>query len=105
MMTRFFVFSSVRPSQPGRERPPWLAFLAVGPGAAVLGLATAGPQRAARVLWEWLPTSGGTGEADPFGCGGLNDGDDEVKCAKARSTGTIESEIFLDSPLASLYDM
>jgi hypothetical protein len=74
--------------QPGRERPPWLAAaVAAGVVGSVLGLVAVGPQRAARVLGEWLPTSGGTGGYDPFARGGVNDGDDEVKGTNARSTG------------------
>src|SRR5438067_13749267 len=92
--------------QPGRERLHWLAaFVVVGLVGCVLGLIAVGPQRAARVLGEWLPTSGGTGGYDPFTRGGVNDGDDEVKGDNARSTGMTQSDTFLDSPLPSLYDM
>jgi hypothetical protein len=92
--------------QPGRERLPWLAVLVVvGLVGSVLGLVAIGPQRAARVLGEWLPTSGGTGGYDPFARGGVNDGDDEVKGESPRSTGMTQTDSFLDSPLPSLYDM
>ncbi len=57
------------------------------------------------MLGEWLPTSGGTGGYDPFARGGVNDGDDEVKGDNARSTGMVETDSVLDSPLPSLYDM
>jgi transglutaminase-like putative cysteine protease len=70
-----------------------------------LGLVAVGPRRAARVLGEWLPTSGGTGGYDPFARGGVNDGDDEVKGENAKSTGMTQTDTFLDSPLPSLYDM
>jgi hypothetical protein len=90
----------------GRERLPWLAILlVVGLVSSVLGLVTVGPQRVGRVLGEWLPTSGGTDGYDPFARGGVNDGDDQVKGNNARSTGTIETDQFLDSPLPSLYDV
>jgi protein-glutamine gamma-glutamyltransferase len=92
--------------QTGRERLPWLAMFAlIGLVGCVLGLLAVGPQRAARVLAEWLPTSGGTGGYDPFARGGVNDGDDEVKGNNPRSTGMVETEQFLDSPLPSLYDI
>jgi hypothetical protein len=92
--------------QPGRESLPWLAvFVVVALTGSVLGLLAVGPQRAARVLAEWMPTSGGTGDYDPFARGGINDGDDEVAGENARSTGMTESDTFLDSPLPSLYDM
>jgi transglutaminase-like putative cysteine protease len=91
---------------PRRQRLPWLLVLGVvGLVGCVPGLMAVGPERAARVLAEWLPTSGGTSSYDPFARGGVNDGDDEVKGANARSTGTVQSDTFLDSPLPSLYDM
>jgi transglutaminase-like putative cysteine protease len=108
-LRRFFVASDTAVAlevQPGRERLPWLAvFLAVGLVGCVLGLIAVGPRRAARVLAEWLPTSGGTGDYDPFARGGVNDGDDEVKGENARGTGMTSTDSFLDSPLPSLYDM
>jgi hypothetical protein len=108
-LRRFFVASDTTVSlevQPRRERLPWLAvFVVVGLVGCVLGLIAVGPQRAARVLGEWLPTSGGTGGYDPFARGGVNDGDDEVRGDNARSTGMIQSDTCLDSPLPSLYDM
>ena len=92
--------------QAGRERLPWPAFVVVvGLVGSALAVGAVGPQRTARVLGEWLPTSGGTGGYDPFARGGLNDGDDEIKGRNARSTGMVESDTFLDSPLPSLYDM
>ena len=92
--------------QPGRERLPWLAvFVVVGLVGCVLGLIAVGPRRAAHVLGEWLPTSGGTGGYDPYARGGINDGDDEVRGDNPRSTGMVETEQFLDSPLPSLYDI
>jgi hypothetical protein len=108
-LRRFFVASDTAVAlevQPGRERLPWLAvFVAVGLVGCVLGTIAVGPRRAARVLGEWLPTSGGTGGYDPFARGGVNDGDDEVKGDNARSTGMTQSDTFLDSPLPTLYDM
>jgi protein-glutamine gamma-glutamyltransferase len=108
-LRRFFVAPDTAVTlevQAGRERFPWLAvFLIVGLLSCVLGLIAVGPRRAARVLGEWLPTSGGTSGYDPFARGGVNDGDDEVQGDNARSTGMTPTESFLDSPLPSLYDM
>src|SRR5207244_6392008 len=107
-LQRFFVSSddAALEVQPGRERLPWLAlFLVLGLVGSVLGLVAVGPQRAAHVLGEWLPTSGGTGGYDPFARGGVNDGDEEVRGDNAHSTGMTETDTFLDSPLPSLYDM
>lgn len=89
-----------------REPLPWAsAALFVALVGVVLAVVAAGPARAARVLGEWLPTSGGTGGYDPFARGGVNDGDDEVKGDNANSTGLTETDSFLDSPLPSLYDL
>jgi protein-glutamine gamma-glutamyltransferase len=90
----------------GAVRLPWgmvtAASLLV---AAVLALASVGPERAAAALAELLPTSGGTGENDPRSRGGVNDGDEETIGQNPRSTGFAETDQFLDSPLPSLYDM
>jgi hypothetical protein len=107
-LRRFFVTSEAVTCevQPGREPLPWVSlFVFLGLFSSGLGLAVAGPGRAAAVLGEWLPTSGGTGKYDPFARGGVNDGDEEVRGENARSTGTIETDNFLDSPLPSLYDL
>jgi transglutaminase-like putative cysteine protease len=92
--------------QAGQNRLPWLtAFIVVSVVGCVLALVAFGPQRAARVLAEWLPTSGGTGGYDPFARGGINDGDEETQGNNPRSTGMVATDSFLDSPLPSLYDM
>jgi hypothetical protein len=108
-LRRFFVASDTAVTlevQPGREQLPWLAvFVVVGLVGCVLGLIAVGPQRAACALGEWLPTSGGTGGYDPFARGGINDGDDEVRGNNPRSTGMVETDQFLDTPLPSLYDI
>jgi hypothetical protein len=90
----------------GGWRFPWPAILLASAVVGVtLGLLSIGPVRAARVLAEWLPTSGGTGANDPFARGGINDGEDEIRGRNARTTGMVLSDVFLDSPLPSLYDM
>ncbi|HTU93712.1 MAG TPA: transglutaminase-like domain-containing protein [Gemmataceae bacterium] len=84
----------------------WLAALLVlGIVGSVGAVVVLGPQQTARVLMELLPTSGGTGSYDPFARGGVNDGDDEVRGDNANSTGMVETDSFLDSPLPSLYDV
>jgi transglutaminase-like putative cysteine protease len=88
----------------GRIRIPALAWV----WCAVLVLAIlvgVGPKRAAWVLAELLPTSGGTQQYDPRSRGGVNDGD-EVTAARdqARSTGAVDSNIFFDSEERSFYD-
>jgi transglutaminase-like putative cysteine protease len=50
--------------------------------------------------------SGGTGAADPFAARGVHDGDQLVAARhEAASFGAVESELFLDSDMPSLYDM
>ena len=95
-------------AQTGRHRLPWLAaFIIVSVVGCVLALAAFGPQRAARVLAEWLPTSGGTGGYDPF-VRGRNQrwrrGSQRRQCPIA-TRGMVETDSFLDSPLPSLYDL
>jgi len=89
-----------------KERFPWFAAsLTIMLVTSVIGLAAAGPQRTAGILFELLPTSGGTGAYDQFARGGVNDGDDETRGANPNSTGMIQTDTFLDSPLPSLYDL
>jgi hypothetical protein len=86
-----------------------LLAVAAGVVLAVMGTAVAagvvGPQRTAHVLAEWLPTSGGTGDFDPFARDGVNDGDDVVSGDNALSTGMVDSDTFLTSDAPSIYDM
>ncbi len=54
----------------------------------------------------WFGTSGGTGDYDPFARAGLNDGDALVNGTEdAASVGPVESDVFLSSDEASLYDV
>ncbi len=73
--------------------------------AAAIIIPAVGPDRAAAVLGELMPTSGGTGEQDPYSRGGVNDGPEETAGSNPMSTGFVETDQFLDSPLPSLYDM
>ncbi|MBI3407339.1 MAG: transglutaminase domain-containing protein [Planctomycetes bacterium] len=108
-LRRYFVASDATVKleiQGGPERWPWLATcVVVGAVAAILALVAVGPERVARIAWEWLPTSGGTGAFDPYARGGVNDGDDETKGNDPRSTGMTQTDMFLESPLPSLYDV
>lgn len=57
-------------------------------------------------LWGFLPSSGGTGDFDEFARSGVNDGDLLVGAKdNARSFGSVESEVFMDSEQPSLYDV
>lgn len=76
-------------------------------GAAVFVGTTLGPgQRLLAPLYELMPSSGGTGDYHAGARGGLNDGDDEVSGTEnARSIGFTDSQVTLDSPTPSFYDM
>ncbi len=56
-----------------------------------------------RPLLELLPGSGGTSWHDPYGRGGLGDGDDVASSPDPTSTGSV-GEVFIESPELSLYD-
>ncbi len=86
-------------------RFPLGPLLVFGTLAILAGMvALVGPRRIQLVLGEWLPTSGGTGDYDPFSRGGVNDGDEETAGMNAQATGFVESDLFLDSPDPALYD-
>lgn len=58
------------------------------------------------VLRGFMPTSGGNQWHDPFVRSGVGDGDAMVAAKdNALSFGPVESELFLDSDMPSLYDM
>jgi protein-glutamine gamma-glutamyltransferase len=95
-------------AQAERELP-----LSVSTGAvsAVLGLAVLswlalGGIGTTAALGGWFWGSGGTGSSDPFAGRGVRDGDQLVAARdEAASFGAVESELFLDSDMPSLYDM
>ncbi len=92
--------------QTRRERLPWVSlFVVVALVGVVLGLIAVGPARASRTLGEWFPSSGGTGDYDPFARGGVNDGDEETTGDNAQSTGMVQTDSYLNSPMPSLYDV
>ncbi len=59
-----------------------------------------------RVKAELMPTSGGTGKHDSSARSGIGDGDAVVAARDhAASFGAVETDVFLDSPQPSLFDM
>jgi protein-glutamine gamma-glutamyltransferase len=77
------------------------AVLLVSLGGTLLGTSTS-----VQALAGFFPTSGGRDEYDDFAMRGLNDGDALVGATEeAASFGPVESELFLDSDMPSLYDM
>lgn len=90
----------------GRERTPWagLLVLALAVGAGVV-VSVVGPRRAAVALGEWVPTSGGTGETDPFARYGVGDGPEEAAGDDARAAGMVETEQMIEDNEQSLVDV
>lgn len=75
-------------------------------GAVILAIAAFGGANSTSALGGWFYGSGGTGDSDPFAARGIGDGDQLVAAEDdAASFGAVESDLFLDSDLPSLYDM
>jgi len=88
-----------------RQRIPWaglvLLVLTVAGGVA---LALVGPKRAAYALGELMPTSGGTGETDPFARYGVGDGPEETAGDDAKAAGMVETDKMIEDNKNSLID-
>jgi protein-glutamine gamma-glutamyltransferase len=70
------------------------------------GAALGGVGGTTYVLRGFLPTSGGDRWNDPFARAGVGDGDAMVAAQEdAMSFGPVESELFLESQMPTLYDM
>lgn len=90
------------------RRIPWKPVL----GAALLGvivllasLPFATGSNYTTAIRGLLPSSGGTGRQDEFAFGGVGDGPQMVSAKEnASGFGPIESELFLESKMPSLYD-
>ncbi len=85
---------------------PWTAVLFLmlvlgGVGAAV----TIGTSSSTRLLWELMPTSGGTSWFDPNARSGVGNGDDEVAGDNPESVGFVQSDIMLEDDGPTLYDV
>ena len=78
-----------------------LLVLAVGGGAA---LAVVGPKRATATLGELMPTSGGTGDTDPFARYGTGDGPEETAGDNAKTAGMVETDKMIEDNKNSLID-
>lgn len=91
-----------------RRKLPILQLVAATcfPVLMLWGASGAGANRLTHSLEGWLPSSGGTGEYDPYARGGVNDGDALIAGSNnIKSFAALEDAPFLDSDKPSLYDV
>lgn len=72
---------------------------------AAAGVAVAGPGRVMLSLGELVPTSGGTGDTDPFARSGVGDGPEEVAGDDAKAAGMVETDVMIEDNRNALVDM
>jgi transglutaminase-like putative cysteine protease len=68
------------------------------------GVAFAGPKRVVLTLGELVPTSGGTGETDPFARYGVGDGPEEMAGPNAKAAGMVETDRMIEDTKDALID-
>ena len=89
----------------GRVRPPWVAVVAVlAVVGCTLGVVALGPKWVVGTLGELMPTSGGTGNTDPFARYGVGDGPEEVRGDNAKAAGMVETDKMIEDNKNSLID-
>lgn len=89
----------------GRVRPPWVAVLAVlAVVGCTLGVVALGPKWVVGALGELMPTSGGTGNTDPFARYGVGDGPEEVRGDNAKAAGMVETDKMIEDNKNALID-
>jgi hypothetical protein len=87
-------------------RLPYREAVVFGALAAVaVAVLVAGPKRVMLTLGELVPTSGGTGDTDPFARYGVGDGPEEVAGDNARTAGMVESEKMIEDNKDALVDV
>ncbi|MCH2211046.1 MAG: transglutaminase-like domain-containing protein [Fuerstiella sp.] len=95
----------VSPDQ-GRLPKTWLVTGAMLPLLTMLAAGGFGANSVTTALEGFMPSSGGTGNYDPFSRGGVNDGDALIAGNKnIKSFAPIEDAPFVDSVKPSLYDV
>lgn len=91
------------------RRIPWIpvsAAVMIGMVALLVSLPLATGKNYTTAIQGLFPSSGGTGGQDEFAFGGVGDGPQMVSAKdNASSFGPIESELFLESKMPSLYDV
>lgn len=84
------------------------SWVGLGVLGLLLGLSLAvivvGPQKTVYVLGEWLPTSGGTGDTDPFARSGIGDGPEEAAGDNAQAAGMVDTEKLIEDNRNALID-
>ena len=96
------------PQTTRRELPKRASLVAVGTVFGLVCLASlfVGRGAASRSLAGFMPSSGGNQRSGNYAWSGVGDGDQLVAAKDdAMSFGPVESDVFLDSDMSSLYDM
>lgn len=84
--------------------PAWELASSAALAGVVVALLAAGPTEVVAKLGEWVPSSGGTGDADPFARFGSNDGPEETKGMNANSAGMVDAEMMIEDQNDTLID-
>lgn len=91
--------------QPLRMRVPWRGLLVLGLALlATAGVGVWGGRRPSAVLGEWLPTSGGSGETDPYARQGVGDGPEETAGENAQAAGMVDTDRMIEDNNNALID-
>lgn len=86
-------------------RLPYRELIIFGTLAVLCVLAVwVGPRKVMVKLFELLPTSGGTGNVDPFARYGVGDGPEEVAGDQAKTAGMVETEKMIEDNRDALID-
>jgi transglutaminase-like putative cysteine protease len=72
--------------------------------ATAAAVAAAGPKRVMLTLGELVPTSGGTGNTDPFARYGVGDGPEETAGDNAKAAGMVETDKMIEDNKDALID-
>ncbi len=84
--------------------PWWEMSIFAGLAVVALSLTVISPKRLSVVLWELMPTSGGSGEIDLFARFGIGDGPEETAGDNARAAGMVETDKMIEDNKNALID-